>query len=82
MYLYRAIDSLGDTVEFLFSEYLDLLAAELFIRKALKRHGRPDRVVIDGSRTNREAIVACDSESRLRDRSRLTLKPIRIRQSE
>jgi putative transposase len=77
MYLYRAIDSLGDTVEFLFSEYRALLAAKRFIRKALKRHGRPDRVVIDGSQTNREAIIACDSESRLRDRSRLTLTPIR-----
>lgn len=73
MYLYRAIDSLGDTVEFLFSEYRDLLAAKRFIRKALKRHGRPDRIIIDGSQTNREAIIACDSQNRLRDRSRLTL---------
>lgn len=82
MYLYRALDSLGDTVEFLFSEYRDLLAAKRFIRKALKRHGRPDRIVVDGSQTNREAIIACDSENRLRDRSRLTLEPIRIRQSQ
>jgi transposase-like protein len=58
------------------------LAAKRFIRKALKRHGRPDRIVIDGSQTNREAIIAGDSENRLRDRSRLTLEPIRIRQSQ
>jgi putative transposase len=33
-YLYRAIDSAGDTVEFRFSEYRDLLAAKRFFRQA------------------------------------------------
>ena len=60
----------------------DLLAAKRFLRKALKRHGRPERIVIDGSQTNREAILSCDAESRLQDRSRRELKPIRIRQSQ
>jgi putative transposase len=81
MYLYRAIDSVGDTVEFFFSEHRDLLAAKRFIRKAVKRHGRPDRVVIDGSQTNQEAIIACDGENRLHDRSRRRPKLIRIRKS-
>ncbi|GLS21033.1 IS6 family transposase [Labrys miyagiensis] len=81
-YLYRAIDSVGDTVKFFFSENRDLLAAKRFIRKALRRHGRPERFVIDGSPTNREALIACDSESRLLDRSRRSLKPIRIRRSQ
>jgi len=82
MYLYRAIDSVGDTIEFFFSEHRDLLAAKRFIRKAIKRHGRPERIVVDGSQTNQEAIIACDGESRLRDRSRRPLKPIRIRKSQ
>lgn len=81
MYLYRAVDSGGDTVEFFFSENRDLPAAKRFIRKALKRHGRPDRIVIDGSQTNRQANVACDGESRLRDQSQRPLLPIRIRQN-
>jgi transposase-like protein len=81
MYLYRAIDSNGDTVEFWFSEQRNLTAAKRFLRKALKRHGRPERIVIDGSPTNREAILACDTENRLQDRSRRLLKQIRIRQS-
>jgi transposase-like protein len=81
MYLYRAIDSHGDTVEFWFSEGRNLAAAKHFLSKALQRHGRPERIVIDGSQTNREAILACDTESQLRDRSRRKLKPIRIRQS-
>lgn len=82
MYLYRAIDSVGDTVEFLFSEHRDLSAAKRFLRKAFARHGRPDRIIIDGSQTNHETIVSSDTENRLRDRSRRSLKPIRICKSK
>jgi transposase-like protein len=80
-YLYRAIDNNGDTIEFWFSERRNLAAARRFLYKALKRHGRPERIVIDGSQTNREAILSCDTTDRLRDRSRRKLRPIRIRQS-
>jgi transposase-like protein len=81
MYLYRAIDSDGDTVEFWFCERRNLTAAKRFLRKALKRHGRPDRIVVDGSQTNREAILSCDTTDRLRDKSRRKQKPIQIRRS-
>jgi putative transposase len=81
MSLYRAIDNHGGTVEFWFSARRNLAAAKRFLRKALKRHGRPERIVIDGSQTNREAIASCDTADRLQDRSRRELKPIRIRQS-
>lgn len=40
MYLYRTIESVGDTVEFWFSEHHDLLATTRFFRKALERHDR------------------------------------------
>ena len=80
-YLYRAIDSNGDTVEFWFSAQRNLTAAKRFLRKAFKRHGRPERIVIDGSQTNREAIASCDTTDRLQGRTRQKLKPIRIRQS-
>ena len=43
MYLYRAIDSKGDTVEFWFSERRNLTAAKRFLRKAFKRPAREDR---------------------------------------
>ena len=66
MYFYRAIDSVGDTVEFLFSEHRDLAAAKRFFNKALSHHGRPDRVIIDGGQTNREAILSCDTTDRLK----------------
>jgi transposase-like protein len=48
---------------------------------ALKRHGRPERIVIDGSQTNREAILLFDVESHLQDRLWRRLEPIQIRQS-
>jgi putative transposase len=80
-YLYRAIDGNGDTVEFWFSQRRNLTAAKRFLSRALRRHGRPERIVIDGSQTNYEAIVSCDTTDRLQDRSRRKLKPIRIRQS-
>ena len=41
----------------------------------------PERIVIDGSQTNREAIVSCDRISRLQQQPHKSLKPIRIRQS-
>lgn len=54
MYLYRAIDIVGDTIEFFCSEHRDLSAAKRFLRKAFARHDRPDRIIIDGSQTNHE----------------------------
>lgn len=49
MYLYRSIDSIGDTVQFWFGENRDLLAAKCILSKALSRHGRPKRIVIGGN---------------------------------
>lgn len=82
MYLYRAIDSVGDTVDLWFSQHRDLAAAKRFFTKAIERHGRPHRIVIDGSQTNRKAIISSDMISRLQERRRLHTKPIRIRQSQ
>ncbi len=70
------------SIEFRFSEHRDLPAAKRFLREALQRHGRPDRIVIDGSQTNREAIISCDAENGLLDRPRRALKAIRIRKSQ
>ncbi|MBO1042362.1 IS6 family transposase [Brucella pituitosa] len=46
--------------------------------QALNRHGRPERITIDGSQTNRTAILQCDAENRLRQAG----KPIAIRSSK
>jgi transposase-like protein len=57
-----------------------LAAAKRFLTRALERHGRPERIVIDGSQTNGEAILSCDTTNRLRNDADRRLKPIRIRQ--
>ncbi|PRA52761.1 hypothetical protein CQ062_17815 [Ochrobactrum sp. MYb68] len=75
LYLYRVIDSNGDTIELYFNKEPDLAAAKRFIRKALAKHGRPKRTTIDGSETNRTAILQCDVENRLSQPG----KPIAIR---
>ena len=82
MYLYRAIDSVGDTVDFWLSQHRDLAAAKRFFTKAIERDGRLQRIVIDGSQTNREAIISCEMTSRLQERRHIHTKPIRARQSQ
>ena len=81
MYFYRAIGSNGETVESRFSERRNLTAAKRLLRKASRRYSRPEQIVIDGSQTNRKAILSCDTADRLQDRTRRDLKPIYIRQT-
>jgi transposase-like protein len=59
MYLYRVIDSNGDTVEFWFSERRNLTAAKHFLRKALKRHGstRADRDLWQSNQQRSDPVV-------------------------
>lgn len=46
MYLYRAVDSDGNTVEFMLSPTRDAMSAKRFFRKALRaRHTVPPRVI-------------------------------------
>ena len=82
MYLYRAIDSVGDTVDFFFSEHRDLAAAKRFFKQALDRHGPPDRVVIDGGWTNSEAIASCDQTYRIESDALETTLPITFKKSK
>lgn len=51
-------DVAGDAFGFYFSEHRDLRSAKRFFRKALQRHGRPQRIVIDGSQTTRQSFPA------------------------
>jgi transposase-like protein len=48
-YLYRAVDSAGETIEFMLSPKRDLIAAKLFLRLALSGEGPSPRVInVDG----------------------------------
>ena len=58
VYLYRAVDSQGWTIEFLLRKYRDKAAAKAFFRKAFKKNKRPDKIVIDKSGSNISALTS------------------------
>jgi transposase-like protein len=55
-YLYRAVDKQGQTIDFLLTEHRDTEAALRFLKKAIRRHGVPETITIDGSDANEAAI--------------------------
>ena len=50
-YLWRAVDHEGEVLESCVTTRRDKAAALAFIKKAMKRHGRPKTVVTDGLRS-------------------------------
>ena len=56
MYLYRAVDECGRTVESHLSRTRDVAAAKAFFRKALKRHGQPRTITLDGFEATHSAL--------------------------
>ncbi len=55
-YLYRAVDKTGQTIDVLLTEQRDERAAMCFLTKAIRRHGVPEKITIDGSEANAAAI--------------------------
>src|SRR2546430_2688494 len=55
-YLYRAVDKHGQTIDFLLTEQRDQEAAARFLTRAIRRHGVPEKIPIDGSEANAAAI--------------------------
>ena len=57
-YLYRAVDSAGETIEFMLSPKRDLTAAKLFLRFALSGAGPRPRVInVDGHPAYASAVA-------------------------
>lgn len=56
VYLYRAVDKEGHTVDFMLSEKRDPLAARAFFEKAIGSSGLPDTVTMDKSGANKAGI--------------------------
>src|SRR6476469_4575304 len=61
-YLYRAVDKHGQTIDFLLTEQRDEQAAKRFLTKAIRRHGVPEKITIDGSAANEAAIMGYHAE--------------------
>ena len=60
--LYRAVEKQGQTIDFLLTEQRDEHAAKRFLTKAIRRHGVPEKITIDGSAANKAAITSYNEE--------------------
>jgi putative transposase len=59
--LYRAVDTHGQTMDFLRTEHRDKAAALRFLTQAIRRNGLPETMTMDGSDAN-EAAIKSDNE--------------------
>src|SRR5471030_741513 len=55
-YLYRAVDRLGQTVDFLLTAHRDVAAARRFFERAIDLHGEPEKITIDKGGANTAAV--------------------------
>ncbi len=62
-YLYRAVDSKGQTIDFLLTAHRDKKAARRFFKKAIRQHGLPEKIAIDKSGANTAAIEALKEDT-------------------
>jgi transposase, IS6 family len=76
-YLYRAVDSAGDTIDFMLSPKRDLTAAKLFLRLALSATGsrRPRVINVDGHPAYAGAIAELKQSGELGRRCRCRPSP-------
>lgn len=63
-YLYRAVDTSGQTIDFLLTAKRDAAAALRFFRKAIRHHGEPEAVTIDKSGANTTALSTLNADKR------------------
>ena len=64
VYLWRAVDQEGEVLESYVTRTRDKAAALIFMRKALKRHGSPERIATDGLRSYRAAMTELGCEDK------------------
>ncbi len=62
-YLYRAVDKLGQTVDFLLTAHRDVPAARRFFERAIDLHDVPEKITIDKSGANTAAVRGLMADS-------------------
>ena len=72
-YLYRAVDTAGQTVDFLLTARRDAAAALRFFRKAIRHHGEPEVVTIDKSGANTAALTTLNANKPEEERMTIRL---------
>ncbi len=70
MYLYRAVDKAGNTVDFLLTKRRNKRAAHLFLLKAIHNNGKPLTINIDKSSANKQAIRTYNKRTLLKDNNK------------
>ena len=71
VYLYRAVDKYGNTIDFLLQEYRDLQAAKAFFKKSINRNGEPESVVIDKRGSKLAALKSINKNKKESDKIKI-----------
>ena len=71
VYLYRAVDKEGRTVDFLLSKRRDVAAAKRFFSRATKQHGAPRVITLDGYAASHRAVTKLKEAGTLPRRVRI-----------
>ena len=77
VYLYRAVDTVGDTVDFLLTRKRDKKAALRFFRKAIRLNGMPEKVTIDKSGSNTAALAQLNEEQEKAGQPKIEVRQIK-----
>ncbi len=71
MYLYRAVDKEGRTVDFFLSRNRDVNAAKAFLRKAMMRQRVPAKITLDAYAASHRAVADLKNSGELPQRVRV-----------
>jgi transposase-like protein len=71
VYLYRAVDKQGRTVDFLLSKRRDVAAAKRFFSRATRQHGAPRVITLDGYAASHRAVAELKAAGTLARRVRI-----------
>ena len=62
VYLYRGVDTEGQTIDFFLSEQRDIAAAKRFLQQAIKKRGVPEKITVDGYAASHVAVAELQKE--------------------
>src|SRR5260370_24285600 len=75
VYLYRAVDKAGQTVDFFLSPNRDVNAAKSFLRSAMKRTRVPTKITLDACAASHRAVRELQEVGELP-------RPVKVRSSQ